>query len=422
MSKFFATFLPKEKKGLRRRYIEEKNKKFYHKRKFRLTIVVVLLLVVLVGGIFAYKTGRVLNKISDTDSTVFGSLFGALSGGSLDDENGRTNILLLGIRGQNLPGGGLLSDSIMVVSLLENEGKVALISVPRDLYVKMPNEDYHTKINAVYARGEDGWRKKGMDDMKKVIKEVTGLKIHYAAVINFEGFKKLIDAVGGVPVTLSTPFYETTQFVDGNECGGEFTLPQGTSTLTGDQALCYVRARENTSDFDRAKRQQVVLQSLKNKLVSVGTLADFSKVNDILNAVGENVRTDMSAREMREFYDKYGKLSDVKVYRRVFENSPEGLLTVPQDAPASAGYILIPREGYDNYSAIHEVCRDIFNLPEQSDIDPAKQFVKPKGKGKKSEDKKKELKSSTEAKTNVTKKETVNTTKANEKKNDKTTE
>ncbi|HHX58385.1 MAG TPA: LCP family protein [Candidatus Moranbacteria bacterium] len=389
MSKFFAVFLPKrERKARKINSTEDEGKRFYRKRKFWWIFATILLFVLLVGGVFAYKTGRVLNKISDKDNTVFGSLLGTFGGGGLEDEDGRTNILLLGIRGQNLPGGGLLADSIMVVSLLENEGKVAMISIPRDLYVKMPKESYHTKINAVYARGEDGWRKEGMEDMKAVIGEVTGLKIHYAAVMNFEGFRKLIDAVGGVPVTLSTPFYETTQFVEGNECGGEFTLPQGTSTLNGEQALCYVRARENTSDFDRAKRQQVLLQALKDKLISMGTLTDFSKVNNILDAVGENVRTDMSTREMREFYDKYGKLNDITMHRRVFENSPEGLLMVPQDAPASAGYILIPREGYDNYSAIHEVCRDIFTLPEQSDIDPAKQFVKPRSKEKKTDEKK----------------------------------
>ncbi len=337
-----------------------------------------------------------MNKISDKDNTIFGSLWGTLGGGGVDEDDGRTNVLLLGMRGQNVPGGGLLADSIMVISLKKDENKAAMISVPRDLYVKVPGEDYHTKINAVYAHGEEGWKKKGLEDMKQVIGEVTGLKIHYGAVINFNGFRQLIDAVGGVPVTLSTPFYETTQFVDGNECGGEFTLPQGTSTLNGEQALCYVRARENTSDFDRAKRQQVLLQSLKDKLISMGTLTDFNKLNKILDAIGENARTDMSTREMRELYDKYGTLSDAKIYRRVFENSPEGFLMVPQDAPANVGYILIPRAGYDDYSEIHDVCRDIFTLPEQSDIDPAKQFVKPKSK-EKSDKKDKKKKKKTDA-------------------------
>jgi len=138
-----------------------------------------------------------------------------------------------------------------------------------------------------------------------------------------------------------------------------------------------VRARENTSDFDRAKRQQLLIKSLKDKLVSMGTLTDFGKLNNILDAAGDNVRTDMASHEIKKFYEKYTAIKDAQIYQRVFENSEEGMLMVPSDAPESAGYILIPRAGWDNYSDIQKVCDEIFQLSPQSDINPVKQYFRP---------------------------------------------
>jgi len=376
-------------------------KKRIYQKKWFWGMIVFFALVGSVGGFFIYKTGYVLNKISDKDDSVFENLLNVIPGvqrDELEQEDGRINVLLLGMRGQNVPGGGLLADSIMVVSLKTDENKVAIISIPRDLYVKVPGTENRAKINAVYAFGEENGKRQGLEMMKKIVGEVTGLNIHYSAALNFMGFKQLVDAIGGIEVTLETPFYETTQFVKGNECGGEFILPKGVNVLDGEKALCYVRARENTSDFDRAKRQQVVLKAMRDKLISMGTLSDFGKVSQILGVVGDNVRTDMSSAEMRKFFEKYIGLKDAQIYQRVFENSPEGLLEVPQNAPEGAGYILVPRKGWDDYSEIQAVCRDIFTLPPQSDIQPIKQYYRPQSQQEDEEDDKDEKKDSKKSK------------------------
>ena len=353
--------------------------KFYKKKWFLVSSGALVLLVLVFGG-FLYKTGYILNKISDSDSSIIGSIFGVLPGVGKEiekEDDGKTNVLLLGMRGQNIPGGGLLADTIMVVSIKPDENKVALISIPRDLYVKVPGSESRAKINAVYAYGEENGKQQGISQMKKIVSEVIGLNIHYAAVINFIGFKQLIDVVGGIDVTLSAPFYESTQFVKGNECGGQFYLPKGENHLNGETTLCYVRSRENTSDFDRAKRQQIVFKAFKDKLVSIGTLTDFGKLNGILNTVGNNARTDMSSAEMKKFYEEYASVHDGEMFQRVFENSPEGLLMVPGDAPPEAGYVLIPRAGWDNYSQIQYVCREIFSIDPQTDIRPIVQQFAP---------------------------------------------
>ena len=346
--------------------------KFYKRKWFKIAGVIVVLFLV-VGGYFAIKTGYILSKISQSKSPFLASLFhlmpGAGNANLKSQQEGRINVLLIGMRGQNVPGGGLLADSIIILSLNTKDNKVALISIPRDLYVKVPETSDRGKINSVYAYWEGGGRNQGISKMEEMVGEITGLKINYAIVINHAGFQQLIDTVGGIDITLKKPFSETKQFVEGNECGGVFMLPAGTNHLNGLKALCYARARVNTSDFDRSKRQQVMLKALKDKLLSLGTLADFGKVNNILNAVGNNVKTDLAPDEMKSLYEKYSGMKDAQIVQRVFENSDKGLLTVPNIA--GAGYILVPIAGEDNYSQLQDACQNIFNSDPQKDTNPA---------------------------------------------------
>ncbi|KKP79067.1 MAG: hypothetical protein A2271_00600 [Candidatus Moranbacteria bacterium RIFOXYA12_FULL_35_19] len=378
--------------------------KFYKKRWFKIFAIIVIILL-LGGGIFIWKTGGILNKISK--GGIFQSLVKNIPG--VDNEikgekEGRINVLLLGMRGENIPGGGLLADTIIVASINPKENKASMISIPRDLYVNNPGWGNKSKVNAVYAAGEENGKKQGLEDMKKVAEEVTGLPIHYSASINFAGFKQIIDAIGGVDITLDKPFQEPVQFNEPHvcdsrvftvptgkfeikknktgritaqyplctnpvkECGGSFSLPSGKQTLNGEKALCYVRSRATSSDFERAKRQQIIIQLVKDKMLSVGTLTDFSKLNALLNALGDNVRTDMELWEMQRFYEIYKNISNLQIYQRVLENSEEGLLYNPTDMPKEVGYILLPIGG--NYDRIHQTAKDIFILPAQSDIKP----------------------------------------------------
>lgn len=336
-------------------------KKFYKKRWFKF-LAATIILVAAVGGFFAWKTGYTLNKISGSDNSVLGSLLGG--GEAPEAQEGRINILFLGMRGANMPGGGLLADSIMIASLDTKNNKVALISVPRDLYVQIPGTNERGKLNSVYSHWESGGRGQGVAKMEEMMGTITGLKIDRAIAINFDGFRQLIDTVGGIDVRLPKGFSEPLQFVEGNECGGAFTLPAGTNHLNGEKALCYARARVTTNDFDRSKRQQTVIKALKEKMVSLGTLADFSKVNNILNIVGANVKTDLTPEEMKGFYEQYANMKDAEIIQRVFENSEKGLLRVP-DAGTGLGYVLVPIAGQDNYSQLRDACRNIFTQEAQ---------------------------------------------------------
>ena len=386
-----------------------------NKKKWIKIIIIVVAVLIVGGGVFAWKTGIILNKISGGKGSLFESLVKSLPG--VDNElkgesEDRINIALLGMRGENVPGGGLLADSIMVVGIRPVDNKISMISIPRDLYVTVPGTQDKQKINAVHAYGEKKGKGQGLTDMKTILSEVTGLDVAYAASINFEGFKRLVDGVGGINFHLDAPFSEAMQFNEPHvcdsfftiptgkfenktvkyfsnddkiyktrvvasyplctapesslECGGNFSLPAGDVLLDGEKALCLARSRVTSSDFERAKRQQIIIQSIKDKLLSVGTLTDFAKMNEVLNNRGDNARTDMEAWEMKRFYELYMKMNNPQIYQRVLENSQEGLLYHPENG--AAGYILLPIG--DNYDKIRDMAKNIFTLPAQSDIKP----------------------------------------------------
>ena len=145
-------------------------------------------------------------------------------------------------------------------------------------------------------------------------------------------------------------------------------MPAGTQVLNGDKALCYARARKTSSDFARAKRQQYIIQQIKEKALSMGTLTDFSKVNAMLDSLGDNVKTDMQGWEMKRMFDLQQKMQNPQMTQFVLENSAEGLLYTPQSTPET-GYILSPIG--DNFDKIREKFKNIFGVPAQNASNPS---------------------------------------------------
>ena len=360
-------------------------------------IVIIIAILFLTGGLFLWKTGYVLNKIT-TKGNIFSSIAKSLPGVKNElkgEKDGRINILLLGMRGEHVDGGGLLADTIMLASIEPEKKKVSLISIPRDLYVTVPDTNDKQKINAVYFYGEKKEHNGGgIKNMQKIIKEITGQPVYYTVAINFKGFEEAVDAIGGLDIYLKEPFSEPLQFhqehvcddkvftvSSGNfevkknekgrivaqyplcynhdeECGGIFSLPAGKVHLNGEKALCYSRSRMTSTDFARARRQQEILKLFKQKLLATGTLTDFKKVNSLLNSLGDNVRTNIEGWEMKKMFDVYeGMGDDITIEQKVLENSEEGLLYAPQNTTKQQGYILLPRG--DNYDRIKNLFSNI---------------------------------------------------------------
>ncbi len=362
------------------------------RHRVRITVISIVVVLVVGGGIFLWKAGSIMDKISMGKGNIFSNIVKSLPGVQSElkgESDGRINILLLGERGAGMDGGSFLTDTIMVLSLHPGNGKddvpkASLVSIPRDLYVTVPDTSDKQKINAVNAYGEQKGVGRGMENMKRIVSDVTGQPIHYAITIDFKGFKELIDAVGGITVHLDQSFTEGVQFhipqvcdpyvytiptnpaqyenkfktssITGQkvltksylmcynkdeECGGTFQLSAGDNTLDGAKALCYARSRDATSDFDRAKRQQEVIKLVKAKALSLGLLSDYSKINGIMNSLGDNVRTDMEGWELKRLYDLYQKIGvSAPLTQKVLDTTEEGLLYHPSNRFLSTAIFL----------------------------------------------------------------------------------
>jgi LCP family protein required for cell wall assembly len=276
----------------------------------------------------------------------------------------RINILLLGMRGLDEPGEGkLLSDAIILVSIKKDTGRIAIISIPRDLYLRLWCSQESKKINFAFAHG-------GLDCAKKTISYLTGLYIDYAVGVNFEALKETVDALGGIEIYLDKPFEEDFQWakegleenenwfikeIDGEE-RWVFYIPQGRNHLDGETALYYVRSRYSTNDFDRMQRQQQVLLAIKEKIFSLGFLSNPIKIYNLLDILGNNIRTDMGLKDMHTLIGLVDNLDTKNIKKKIFDTSPEGLL---YQTFINEEYVLLPVG--DNFDKIQETCQNIFD-------------------------------------------------------------
>lgn len=186
------------------------------------------------------------------------------------------NFLLIGTATEN-PSNPGLTDSLLVVSVNRTVGTVALVSIPRDLYVYVPGFGMQ-KINTAYFYGETrGVEGGGIGLLKETVRYNLGLEIDYYARVNFAGFAKIIDTVGGINISVDCSIEDwrlKAPDLDKHDPDNweMFTLYAGVYNMDSDLALWYVRSRRTSSDIDRGRRQQDVLRALWRKIRADGLL------------------------------------------------------------------------------------------------------------------------------------------------------
>lgn len=301
----------------------------------------------------------------------------------------RVTALILGYGGGGHDG-GYLTDTIMVVSFDPARKAVTMVNIPRDLYAFVPyggpKIGYWGKINSAFSYvmevanpSQLSPRYRYTDDQsrmdaaanltKDIVEEVTGIPIDYWAVWSFDGFRRLINAIGGVDVTIDTAFddYEYPANDDASIDASVMHIhfDAGPAHLDGERAIEFARSRhslQDGSDFNRSKRQMKIVQAVKEKMARPDILF---KGLDIMEALQGRMRTSLSFNEARGLAD----------YFRSSEGSAKlnNLLFVPQilssnflydSSSASAGYILIPQAGQGNYKDIQDWLEGAIAAPE----------------------------------------------------------
>lgn len=300
----------------------------------------IALLIILVGS-----AAFLFFNVAKISTNPFG--FGHLKG----EDQGRVNIMMLGV-GDPGHDGENLSDTNMILSVDTRNHKVAVISIPRDLRVRIPGYG-PSKINNANAQG-------GAKVAKQVYEDSFGVPINYYVKANFSGLKQVVDAVGGVDVSNDYALIDTEYPCDNNQyrsCG--FKLAAGQHHLDGKTALKYVRCRKGTcgDDFGRAERQQEVMQSIRSRATSAGTIANPVALAKLVSAAGNNIQTDLSVNNLMRLNELTKPVDEgqIKPINIVFNLNPDGFLVSSKDSSD-----LLPADG--NFSAIQDFVRDVFRL------------------------------------------------------------
>jgi len=311
------------------------------------------------------------------------------------------SILLMGYGG-TAHQGGTLTDSIIVAKIDPKLEKVSLVSIPRDLWVPIPisvGETKMSKINAAYSIGADDKKYPnksieftgpagGGELSKSVVGKVVGFNIDYFTTLDFQGFVKTVDILGGINVkvqnTLDDPFYplETnitdtcgkseeeitalTATMSGDKLEQQFTcryehlhFDAGIQTMDGATALKFVRSRHSAQDggdFNRAARQRLVIESVKNKMISVNFIP---KIISFVNTLTNNMKTDIDVSKMQELIGKAPELSKYQIIS--IPLTSQNVLKFGTSADKQS--ILIPTEGIDQWDKVHEFIDNPVSTP-----------------------------------------------------------
>ncbi len=207
------------------------------------------------------------------------------------------NFLLLGSDTTNPVNAGR-TDVMVIVSVNRTAGTVSMLSIPRDLYVYIPGYRVY-RINSAYGYGEyDGTG--GFKLLSETIRYNLGIEIDHYARVDFADFKNIVDALGGVEISVDCAIQDWRLKEPGldqtvEENWQKFTLPVGVYQMDGDLALWYARSRKTSSDFDRGRRHQALLRAL---LARIRSLNLMSQLSDIWPQVSDTVQTDIGLDDM----------------------------------------------------------------------------------------------------------------------------
>lgn len=248
--------------------------------------------------IFAFLFGSVGVYILNS----YTSLMGMYSGFSREKSDLRTKdveitkqpftILIMGIEDYATDGQNGRTDSLMFATVNPKTQRISLMSIPRDSRVPIVGKDKEDKINAAHAYGGEQMAIKTVEGFLKVPVD------HYIK-IDFQGFKGIVDAVGGVTVDVPFDFWERSD-VDYYK---KIQFKQGQQNLNGEEALAYVRMRKQdpNGDYGRAARQRQLLAAVAQKLNSASTVF---KIKDLTTVVGKYIKTDIPISDGLALYNK----------------------------------------------------------------------------------------------------------------------
>ena len=272
--------------------------------------------------------------------------------GVVDEIDGRTNILILGKGGEGHEAPDL-TDTILFLSLDRAEKKITLISLPRDIWIP----ELRTKLNSVYYWGNKKEKGGGIILAKASVEEILGQHVHYAIVLDFSGFKTIIDVLGGVEVEVETSFTDEKYPIPGREndlCDNDpeykcryetIHFVQGRQVMDGETALKFARSRnaqgDEGTDFARQKRQQKIIKAMEEKILDKSILLSPKKLFRLKDAFLLNLETDMQETEAAVLA---GNFLNSRENISSFVLPEDLLINPPKSSKYDNLYVFIPKD------------------------------------------------------------------------------
>lgn len=268
---------------------------------------------------------------------------------------GRTNILLLGTGGNGHEGGDL-TDSIVLISVGLDTTEAKIIPIPRDIWIP----SMQAKINTAYHYGNERREGGGRDLVKSAVSEAVGLPVHYALVLDFQGFVKAVDAVDGIDVEVQNTFDDYKYPIPGKETVEPESdryehvhFDAGLTHMDGTTALKFARSRhalgDEGTDFARGARQEKIILAFRNKILSADTLFSSSALSGLRDSLTSSLDTDIEGSEQGSLVKVALGLSNKDNIRTL---SLAGQLQNPKNTKPYAGqWVLIPNTSWEDVHA-----------------------------------------------------------------------
>lgn len=337
------------------------------KKLFASILVALIVGLIVFASSVAFSNEKLIKSL--TDLNFLGQIGGLLTAGDKPlqgEANDRINFVLMGIGGGDHEG-GTLADTIIMGSFKPSTNQIAMMSLPRDLYVKVAGVGW-AKINSVSAYAERKEKGSGGEAMRQFVSNLFKTDVQYYAVIDFDGFEKLIDEFGGVDVYVERDLIDNSYPIRGKEDVypiearyETLNIKKGWHHFDGATALKYARSRHalgaEGSDFARSKRQQNILLALKDKILKYNFVLNPGKISSLMDAYNQNVKTNLQIWEMVKLL-KLGK--DVDYEHPITYSLVDGPSPMIYDQIVNGAYVLLPYGG--SYDKVGFVFDNIFTV------------------------------------------------------------
>ncbi len=344
------------KRSSSRKSARKKKSKSRH-RTVKIIGAVVLLFLVgagIVGGVVFREVHNTVNSVTEQKASIADtvSAISPWARSPLNQTDGRTNLLILGMRGQYDDNGGLLTDSIMIMSIDRAEKTATLISLPRDMYVSVSGYSGKYKLNRAHALGAQEQPSVGVKTAMQTVEEVTDLPIHYGLRVDFIAFEEIVNQLGGITVNVEKPLID--------ENYGGLRVPEGQVDMYGERARKYAQSRLSTSDFDRSRRQREIVKAIKREMEHQEVFSNPRFVFNLMQSLEGNIKTTMRPQEVKEALS-VGKDINLDNMRTKGFTTSSSVLTSTNNEQGQ--YIIIP-EG-KSYEGLQQEIKRLLSSTEE---------------------------------------------------------